>query len=278
MSKRTNTKSATTIQKNTINADYVTKPFEELQFYDAFMFGEIMQDIAICKKVLECILGKKILSLDRVVKEDQQQHAPSYRGIRLDVSAVDADGCHYNIEMQVLDKKDLPRRSRYYQGTLDTKSLAPGVTNYNALNDVYIIFICRFDPFHLGAMQYTFSECCKEYPDLELNDGAQRIFLNTTWEPKEEEDTAPTELSDFLHYIEHPVDYKYQYPLAHNIDQKVNLLKRNQKVREGYMTYAEIIADAVQEEKLRTEAVEVQFEIARKRADAEQERADTEQQ
>ena len=36
------------------------KPFEELCFYDDFMFGVIMQDKDICREALECMLGFKI--------------------------------------------------------------------------------------------------------------------------------------------------------------------------------------------------------------------------
>ncbi len=36
------------------------KPFEKLTFHDDFMFGLVMQDKEICRKVLECLMGIKI--------------------------------------------------------------------------------------------------------------------------------------------------------------------------------------------------------------------------
>ena len=40
------------------------KPFEELEFYDDFMFGLVMQDKELCRKVLECLLGIKIKEIN----------------------------------------------------------------------------------------------------------------------------------------------------------------------------------------------------------------------
>ena len=46
--------------------------------------------------------------------------SPLLRSIRMDVYAMDEDGIIYNSEMQKQLKYDLPKRSRYYQGMLDS--------------------------------------------------------------------------------------------------------------------------------------------------------------
>ena len=51
-------------------------------------------------------------------------------------------------------RKDLPRRSRYYQGQIDLAYLEKG-SGYDELKDSFIIFICRFDPFGHGFSRYT---------------------------------------------------------------------------------------------------------------------------
>ena len=49
--------------------------------------------------------------------------------------------------MQVAPKRNLPKRSRYYQGMIDLNSIEKGA-KYNALKKSFIIFICMFDPFN----------------------------------------------------------------------------------------------------------------------------------
>ena len=57
--------------------------------------------------------------------------------------------------MQVVNKKDLSKRSRYYQGMIDLNSIEKGEL-YNDLKDSIIIFICKFDPFKKGLLNTPF--------------------------------------------------------------------------------------------------------------------------
>ena len=77
---------------------------------------------------------------------------------------------------------NLPRRSRYYQAHLDVTLLEIGETDFNVLNDSYMILIVPFDLFGKGKYKYTFRMQCEEDSSLGLNDGAVRIFLNTELE------------------------------------------------------------------------------------------------
>ena len=56
-----------------------------------------------------------------------------------------------------------------------------------------------FDLFGLGKYQYTFRTYCEKDKNLELQDGAVRIFLNTKGTNDKE---VSKELMDFLHYVE----------------------------------------------------------------------------
>lgn len=97
----------------------------------------------------------------------------------MDVISMDEEKTVYNSEMQPARKSDLAKRSRYYQSLLDANLLEPGIPNYNLLNQSYIILITPFDLFGYGKFRYTFEAKCKEVPELKLEDGATRIFLNT---------------------------------------------------------------------------------------------------
>ena len=74
---------------------------------------------------------------------------------------------------------DVRKRSRFYQGMIDTPILKSGKkTRYKHLPSTVIIFITQEDIFGKDRAKYTFSEQCEEEPDLPLGDGTKKIFLN----------------------------------------------------------------------------------------------------
>ena len=71
------------------------------------------------------------------------------------------------------------------------------------LNEVLVVMITPFDLFGYGLYRYTFQMKCEEIPELKLDDGATRIFLNTRGEHPE---LVPSELIDLLKYMQHSTD------------------------------------------------------------------------
>ena len=139
--------------------------------------------------------------------------------------------------MQTGRKKELPRRSRYYQSVADV-STTPTGAKYRHLPDNILIFICTFDPFDRELPRYTFQYTCNEAPTLKLKDGSLRIFLNAT----------ATELSDldqklqaFYHYLQKGV---VESELAQIISESITTLKNDSLERRHYMTWAVKMADA----------------------------------
>lgn len=63
--------------------------------------------------------------------------------------------------------------------------------------------ITPFDLFGYDLYQYTFQMTCEEVPELKLDDGATRIFLNT--HGKHPEFVSP-ELIELLKYMEHSTE------------------------------------------------------------------------
>lgn len=101
------------------------KTFQELEFQDSFMFAAAMSDPETCRIVLERILDISILKVV-VHAEHTLLVNPDFRGVRLDVYADDEAGTVYDVEMQTTDKRNLPKRSRFYQSQMDAASLEPG--------------------------------------------------------------------------------------------------------------------------------------------------------
>ena len=207
---------------------YKSKKFEDLTISDDFMFGIVMRDPKYCKPFLETILNIKISRIE--YPEDQKTINLSLdaKSIRLDVYVEDDFDTVYNIEMQNGHHKNLPKRTRYYQGMIDLNLLDKGM-DYTQLKQSFVIFVCTFDPFHIGRHVYTFENRCVEDPNLPLNDGTQKIILNT----KGIFDDVRPELKRLLNFIDgrQPED-----SFTQDLSKAVESAKRNEKWRHDYMT------------------------------------------
>ena len=137
--------------------------------------------------------------------------------------------------MQQNWRDDLEKRSRYYQGLLDSSLLVPGEQSYNALNDTYIIMIMPFDLFGKGRYQYTIKAFCEEDKEIQMQDGATRIFLNTHGKNKEE---VRPELIEFLNYVEKTNELQeamFHSEKVTKIQRAVQQIKSNEEIGVKYM-------------------------------------------
>lgn len=176
------------------------KKLQELTLFDKFLFDETMDIPEAHEAVLQIIFGDDNLKLLTPAQTEKEiRTAPWLRSIRLDVYAIDQEKRIYNTEAQKAEKKDLVKRSRFYQSLIDSSLLEPGAINFNQMNDTCIIMITPFDLFGEGRYQYTFRSRCDENPALSMEDGAIRIFLNS--HGKNPEEVSP-ELTEFLKYME----------------------------------------------------------------------------
>lgn len=124
------------------------------------MFAAVMSDPEICRKVLELALGFPVSEVHVQTERTMAYHS-EYHGVRLDVYAADAGKTCFNVEMQVTSQKFLPKRGRYYHDQIDMDALLTG-ESYENLPDIFVIFICDFDPFGDGLYRYTTCTACKE--------------------------------------------------------------------------------------------------------------------
>ena len=152
------------------------KKLQELTLFDKFLFDETMDIPEAHEAVLQIIFGDDNLKLLTPAQTEKEiRTAPWLRSIRLDVYAIDQEKRIYNTEAQKVEKKDLVKRSRFYQSLIDSSLLEPGEINFNQMNDTCIIMITPFDLFGEGRYQYTFRSRCDENPALSMEDGAIRI-------------------------------------------------------------------------------------------------------
>ncbi len=116
--------------------------------------------------------------------------------VRRDAYVKDGRETVYGIQMQASDTKELPKKSRYYQGMIDLQLVDAG-PHYKKLNKSYIIFICPFDLYEKGRYIYTFENICKKDNSISMGDEAVKIFLNADGTKAD----VSRELKAFLDYV-----------------------------------------------------------------------------
>ncbi len=207
------------------------KSYNELELKDDFMFGKVMGNRALCKKLLETLLETDITEITYPEREKFIQITRDEKNVRLDVYVKDGDSRVYDAEMQrkhkTEDIRNLPKRSRYYQGIIDLNLLESGM-EYGELPESYVIFICTFDPFGQGKSRYIFQNLCMEDKETELADGTTKIFFNT----KGDEEGISEETKFLLRYIE---SNKAENAFTRELDKEVCRVRRNVEWRREYM-------------------------------------------
>ncbi len=210
------------------------KTLQELNLLDRFLFSEVMEDSKTLEDVLEIILGHPVPLKDRAQAERELRRTPLSKSVYFDVYGEDFWDTAYDVEVQNRNTKDLPRRTRYYNGMIDMNMLQPG-EDYNNLKDAYVIMIMPFDLFGEGKYKYTFHMNCDEIPGLKLNDGATRIFLNTRGTDAE---GVSDELIHLLHYFERTTEENAAESHSQKIEKlqrRVEQIKQNEEVGIRYM-------------------------------------------
>ncbi len=205
------------------------KPFEELCFYDDFMFGVVMQNKELCKEALECMLCFKIDHIE--YSEPQRTVAPLYtaHAIRLDVYVKDGNRI-YDVEIQNKDEHDIGRRTRYYQGMMDVDSLLKG-EDYSELKESIVIFLCRFDPFKKGIPCYTVRRTCKQDASVFVDDAAIVQIFNCTAYDKIENES----LRKFLKFVQ---TNKAESDFTRRLNDMVETQKKVEELKKTYLSWS----------------------------------------
>ena len=175
----------------------MVKRYEELTISDDFMFGKA--------------LGGKPIRLDIYTRDKKRMY----------------DAEMQNQNHQPVEKLELPKRSRFYQSTMDTDHLSKG-KSYRELPEGRVLFICTFDPFGKGYAKYSFQNLCKEDRELYLKDGTEKIFYNCAADPEK----VPENLRELYDYIR---SGKVGGDLSQRIDEAVCIARKNEEWRSEYM-------------------------------------------
>lgn len=171
----------------------------ELNLSDFALFLSVMKNREAYESTLSIIMDHPQMKLKEVRVEEVVLNRSGKRAIRLDAWALDVENVQYNTEMENdLAHDDVRKRSRFYQGLLDTPVLKSGrETRYKNLPSTVITFITKEDIFGEDLAKYTFTEQCEEVSGLHLDDGTTKIFLNMSSK------NGRPELVSLLQYMKH---------------------------------------------------------------------------
>jgi len=222
------------------------KPFEDLTISDDFMFCKVMEHEHICKEFLEMLFSAKIEKITYLSSQNSITANSGAKTVRLDVLVKDEAGTSYDIEMQVGNEYNIPKRMRYYQAVLDVAFLDKGYS-YKALNDSFIIFICLFDPIGSNKAVYTFENICIEDKSIPLRDGTKKVILNAN----AFNTTDNKDLQGFLQYVK---TGKVTTAYTGRIEQMIRTVKMSEQMRKEYRILPAVIMDAIDEGEARGKA------------------------
>ena len=207
--------------------------WEKAGIGNSFIFGKIMtsRPDLLLELLQYCLPEMQICSIHDTRKEDDIRLSIDAHGVRLDVSARDNTGRTIDVEMQMKDEKNIPRRMRYYSGAIDQTILEKSM-DYSRLTDTVVLFITLFDPFGRDFIRYTFRNICIEDKELELEDGTTKIVLNAVGT----KGNTSKELKDFLNLVSGSFTYE-KGSFADRIQDEVAIARKNSDWRRQYMEW-----------------------------------------
>ena len=217
----------------------MSKAFDELTIADDFMFSKVMLNERLAKHFLEVILGCRIHSVTYPKYEHYINVRYDAKSIRLDVILEDDNHTVYNLEMQTAKLTGLVKRSRYYQDLIDLDLLQKGA-KYDELNHSIVIFICTFDLFGKDQWIYRFCNVCQQLPELKLQDGTEKVFVNTMGELGDVDE-------EFKQVMQIFNGLQAEGDFAEELQQEVERVKLSEEWRREYMTLQVLLDDTKRE-------------------------------
>ena len=116
-------------------------------------------------------------------------------------------------------------------------------SDYTELPEVYVIFICDFDPFGKKKYRYTFTKQCEEEPGAQLQEGCKSIFLSTRGENDRE---VPGELVSFLNFVKADLsesETDFEDDFVEKLQNTIRRIKSNREMEERFMIFEEMLRD-----------------------------------
>ena len=145
---------------------------------DIFMKTVLKGNPAAVQDIIRVILSRNDIHVMEVRIQDEWPNLVGH-GVRLDVTARDAEGKWYNIEIQRDEEGANEKRARYNLSALDWNTFPAGA-DYHALPEAYIIFVTETDVFGRGLPRYTVRRVIEETGEA-FHDSSYIIYANASY-------------------------------------------------------------------------------------------------
>ncbi len=203
--------------------------WEEAGIGNDYIFSRVMRNEDTFLKLMQRIFPE--LKLTKVKRHGSQMVFDGPHGsksVRFDVYS-EIDDRVFDVEMQMENRKNEPRRTRYYQCMMDEQELHKGA-DYAELPESYIVMISPMDLFEKGRHIYRFRNYEQTDRELELRDGTTKVFLNTNGT---DDDILP-ELKNFLDLVNGaaPAD-----EFCREVSEQVLKAKQSAETRRNFMEF-----------------------------------------
>ena len=147
-----------------------------LRLIDDDFMAAVFEEPACAEFLLQIILKREDLKVREVHGQYSIKNLQG-RSVRLDILAVDEQNRAYNIEVQRSDRGASEKRARYNSSLLDANLTYSG-SNYDALNEAYIIFITENDVLKAVLPIYHIHRMVEETGAV-FNDQSHIIYVNS---------------------------------------------------------------------------------------------------
>ena len=144
---------------------------------DDFMTIMFDENYSLVEYILKTVLQKDL----KVIKVITQDYVVNifYKRVIYDVYAVDAEGVHYDIEIQRSRDGASFKRARFHSSLMDSRLLDRGEKNWDKLPEQYVIFFIEKDIFGDDEPIYHIESVILEREEnTRFNDGRHIVYVN----------------------------------------------------------------------------------------------------
>lgn len=199
----------------------VLKTVREFRLLDDNFMVKVFEDKKCVEFILRIIMGVPSLVVQTNRVQDSVNNLQG-KSVRYDISATDADGTLYNIEVQRASTGAISKRARYNSAMLDANVTDPG-DQYKLLPKTYVIFITEEDVLGKGQLCYYVDRMYyddKEEKYVPFDDDAHIIYVNAAYKD------VSTELGKLMSDFRVRDPDKMYFPL---LKERVKLFKEEPK-------------------------------------------------
>ena len=171
---------------------------QKFNVFDDSFFEMVAKDKDAVEDILRIILHDPKLIVTKLIPQNSVKNLYG-RSVRLDALCVTGDGRNIDVEVQKEDRDNHVKRVRYNASCITANVSEPG-ENYENVNDVYVIYISKFDIFHRRRRLYHIERSFYDKGEfIPVHDGEHLIYANASNDvDAEAEDEEVAELMEFF--------------------------------------------------------------------------------